>query len=102
MTDQISQDDARRKVEAYLAERQANSELVIVDVREFPVGWVFFYDSKIHQETRSISHALAGNAPILVDRSDGSLHPTGTGRPIEEYIERYLARDPSDERSWHP
>ena len=58
MSDGISQDDARRKAEDYLAERQANLELVIVDVREFPVGWVFFYDSKIHQETRSISHAL--------------------------------------------
>ena len=98
----LTEDEARRKVEAHLAKMQGDWEPVIVGMQEFPVGWVFFYDSKIHHETRSISHALAGNAPILIDRSDGSLHATGTGRPIEEYIERYLARDPSDERSWHP
>jgi hypothetical protein len=77
-------------------------EPTIAKVREFPVGWVYFYDSAIHDETRSENHALAGNAPILVDRFDGSLHVTGSARPIEEYIERYVARDPCNERSWHP
>jgi hypothetical protein len=95
------QDDGRRKVEAHLAEMPVDWGPVIVEVQEFPVGWIF-QDSKIHNGTQSLNHARGGNAPILVDRSDGSPHSTGTGRPIEENIERYLARDPSDERSWRP
>lgn len=74
----------------------------ITSVREFDVGWVFFWDSKRHQETGDFRDATVGNAPILVDRTDGSVHHTGTARPIEEYIDRYKRRDPSDERSWHP
>lgn len=94
--------EARIKAEAHLASKQSRLELLIVDSEEFPVGWVFYYDSKKHQETGATRDAIAGNAPILVDRRDGSVHFTGTGRPIEEYIERYERRDPTDERSWHP
>jgi hypothetical protein len=66
------------------------------------VGWVFFYDSIAHHRTGEFRNAIVGNAPLLVDRTDGSLHVTGTARPIEEYIERYRTRDPNDDRSWHP
>jgi hypothetical protein len=52
-------------------------------------GWVFFYDSQKHQRTNQFSHALAGNAPIIVNRFDSSLHFTGTALAIEEYICRY-------------
>ena len=102
MADLLSEDEARRKVEAHLARMQVDWELVIVAVRDFPVGWVFFYDSKIHHETRSISGALLAMRRSSSTAPDGTLHVTGIGRPIEEYIERYMARDPSDERSWHP
>ena len=78
------------------------SWLVITHVDEYDVGWVFFYDSIAHQESGEFRDALAGNAPILVDRTDGSVHVTGTARPVAEYIERYRRRDPNDERSWHP
>lgn len=33
-----------------------------------------------HQESGDIRDAIAGNAPILVDRVDGSVHITGTAR----------------------
>jgi len=91
MPDPINDQDARRLVEAHLAHMKVDWEPVIVEVREFPVGWVFFYDSKVHQETNSVSDALAGNAPILVDRSDGTLHMTGTAQPIQKYVDQYLA-----------
>lgn len=65
---------------------------VIVDSatleREF--GWVFFYDSEEHQTTGDFRSALLGNAPIIVDREDGSIHATGTAKPVEFYIEEYL------------
>lgn len=55
--------------------------------REF--GWVFFYDSRKHQETQSFEFALAGNAPVIVNRIDGFLHSTGTAFPTEHYIREY-------------
>ena len=57
---------------------------------EADFGWVFFYDSRKHQETGELSDALAGNAPILVSRRDGSLHATGTAHPIEHYIDNFI------------
>ena len=49
--------------------------------REF--GWVFFYG------LRDPSVQIAGNAPFIVDRRDGSVHVTGTAYPIEDYLESY-------------
>jgi len=41
---------------------------------------------------------VAGNAPIIVNRFDGSLHFTGTARPTEEYIRDYEARFANSQR----
>jgi len=46
-------------------------------------GWVFFYRSTREDEL------LAGNAPFIVDRRDGSVHVTGTARPVDEYLDAY-------------
>ena len=53
-------------------------------------GWVFFYQSKKYLESQDFSDRLAGNAPIIISKLDGSLHVTGTGRPIEYYIENFV------------
>lgn len=97
----VTEAEARRLAEAQLVAMGPDA-YVITHVRETEVGWVFFYDSKRHQETGDLRDALGGNAPILVHRSDGSVHHTGTAQPVEEYLERYMHRDPADERSWHP
>ncbi len=55
-------------------------------------GWVFFYASRLYEETRHFQYALAGNAPLIVDRHAGTVAPTGTARPIQHYIEEYEAR----------
>jgi hypothetical protein len=59
---------------------------VITGNQEYPVGWVFFWDSRQHQESGSLLDALAGNAPVLVDRDTGQVYPTGTARPVEEHV----------------
>jgi hypothetical protein len=66
-------------------------ELCILDdrTRDLDFGWVFFYTSKLFRETGDFQYALAGNAPLIVDRRDGTLHVTGTVLPLEHYIERY-------------
>lgn len=70
--------------------------MVITRVEERELGWVVYYDSQRHHETGDFQDALAGNAPYLVAREDGSLWETGTAKPIEEHIreaeQRLLAR----------
>lgn len=56
---------------------------------ERPWGWVFFYDSCKHHETRDSQYALAGNAPYFVNRFDGSMHVAGTANTPEHYIAEY-------------
>ena len=77
-------------------------ELVILDEHtiEDEFGWVFFYESKAYLDTGDFSYALAGNAPLLISRMDGSVHVTGTARPIEFYIENFKrSGDPHDGRN---
>lgn len=64
---------------------------VIVDDQtiETEFGWIFFYQSREYLLTDDFSFCLVGNAPIIVDREDGSLHETGTAEPLEHYIENY-------------
>ena len=57
--------------------------------REFEKGWVFFYQSRRFVETGDMMEMVGGNAPLIVDKMDGSVHVTGTGRPIEDYVSEY-------------
>lgn len=59
---------------------------------EFDLGWFFFYQSKEFVDTQNIMYALGGNAPIIVNRFDGSVEITGTGEPIQFYIDQYVKR----------
>jgi immunity protein 35 of polymorphic toxin system len=67
------------------------ADLVILDEEtiEREWGWVFFYNSQRYLETGDILHALAGNAPYLVNRHTGELQVTGTAHPTEHYIAEY-------------
>jgi hypothetical protein len=84
---------AREAAEKFVTEleHQSGIELMILDdyTRELESGWVFFWDSKKHVESGSISDAIAGNAPIIVSKRDRSVHLTGTAYPIEYYIRRF-------------
>ena len=94
--------EARCLAEARLATMAVPGGVVITREEEVAIGWVFYWDSVLHVETGNLRDSLAGNAPLLVDRRDASVHFTGTARPVAEYIERYENRDPANERSWHP
>jgi hypothetical protein len=60
-----------------------------------PFGWVFSW-------VPPDGEPIAGNAPIIVDGGDGSVHFTGTGRPLEVYLEAYARFGPAafDDRAW--
>lgn len=89
----IQRDEAREIALRFLdsAPQRSGIEVVLLDeaTMERNFGWVFFYDSKRHQETGSTSDAIAGNAPLVVTRADGRLHETGTALPIERYLRRF-------------
>ena len=71
---------------------QGKVTLVLTESREESFGWVFFYDSKEFLETDDFSKAIAGNAPVLIDKMTGELTETGTAHPIEYYIGQYKAK----------
>jgi hypothetical protein len=50
-------------------------EMIIVRVVERPLGWVIGWTSRPAAENPGSSHALAGNAPFLVSREDGTFFP---------------------------
>ncbi len=69
--------------------RQSGRELALQNCTiEKSFGWILFYQSKRYLETGDIRNAVAGNAPIVVAKSDGRIHVTGTGRPLEYFLEQ--------------
>jgi hypothetical protein len=93
----ISREQARALVEAELHRPDpdgARGPVEIVD--DFTIerswGWVFFYQSSEHLRTGSISAALAGNAPYMVNRHTGEVIVTGTAWPTQKYIDDYESR----------
>lgn len=59
---------------------------------EFEYGWVFFYQTKEYMGTGDIMEMLGGNAPIIINKYDGSLSVTGTAHPIEKYLSDYTKK----------
>jgi hypothetical protein len=59
---------------------------------EFEYGWVFFYQTTDSIEIAGVKVGLGGNAPIIVDKRDGSVHVTGTAYPHEKYILDYIEK----------
>lgn len=94
----MTRDEAAARVRSELDRkprgwRRRPEEFVVVDelTREFPWGWVFFYNSRQFIETRDPLDALGGNAPFIVNRDTGEIRMTGTANSIKHYIREYEA-----------
>ncbi|MGY8768593.1 MAG: YrhB domain-containing protein [Pirellulales bacterium] len=87
----MTREEAQRKAEEYLASQESDLGLVILEnaTLEFSYGWVFFYQTRKFVKTGWENDPIAGNAPILIDRRDGSLHVTGTAQNTEYYIQNF-------------
>ncbi len=72
--------------ESYPEDRLIIIDSATIDKKEF---WVFFYTSKLWYETNDMNYAIAGNAPIIVNKITGQLRVTGTAYGIEKYIKEY-------------
>jgi hypothetical protein len=102
-------------VEAYLRESEARIndfgsalpgyvnpniklQLLSEQTEEYDFGWVFHYDSADHIQTGEFRDALAGNAPLIVDRNSGQIVETGTAHETDYYVNNYIRNgDPHDE-----
>jgi len=86
----VTRDDAHRIAEEQVQQLydEGTYDLAIDEraTREEDFGWVFFYQSKKFLSGDDADERLVGNAPIVVDR-DGRVHMTGTGEPLDNYLE---------------
>ncbi|MES1225024.1 MAG: YrhB domain-containing protein [Bacteroidota bacterium] len=78
--------------EQYVKNESKSHNLVILHehTMEFELGWVFFYQTKEYVETRDILQMINDNAPLIINKKDGTIHITGTAYPIEKYIRDYI------------
>jgi len=69
-----------------------NTEEIIIDdslTIEKPYCWIFTYTSKLWQETGDYKHALAGNAPIIIDKRTGNRTSYSTKYDMETIVNKY-------------
>ena len=87
--------EARERALAHMRSRPVDlppgDELVLVDddTLEREWGWVFFFASRRWRETGEPALRNEGAGPLIVNRFDGQVHATGTGRPSEYFVTRY-------------
>lgn len=89
----ITLTEATKAAERYVQdmERSCGMPLRLLEDQtiERGIGWAFFYNAALPPGSGDADALLAGNAPIIVDKRDGSLHETGTAHPIEHYLDNY-------------
>jgi hypothetical protein len=65
-------------------------ESIVTNVVEFELGWAFCYNNKKYIESGKVSHALAGNGPIIICKRTGKMFSTGTSQDVEYYIDEFI------------
>ncbi|MBE9213684.1 hypothetical protein IQ247_13585 [Plectonema cf. radiosum LEGE 06105] len=83
---------AKQRVHKFINDRfDSDDELIIEDegIIETDFGWVFPYDSKKFLESGELIYASVGNAPIIFDNRDESIHITGTAHDVDYYINQH-------------
>jgi hypothetical protein len=74
---------------------QLNLELPTVVLCEEPIaegdyGWVFSYENEAFLVSGELRDKLAGNAPLLITKSTGSVFELGTADPVETYVSNFI------------
>ena len=87
----ITKEQAAEVARKLVANLKPGTEFVILDDKtvEKDFGWVFFYTTKRYVETKDRKYLLPGNAPLVVDRKDGSTHFLSTSAPPARAIDEY-------------
>ncbi len=88
----LTKDEALEIVKSRLDEMSPSDDVyVVVDegTIEKPYGWVFFYNSKTYLETDDYRYQLAGNGPVIVNKSNGTAEFFGASESPEVLIAEY-------------
>jgi hypothetical protein len=56
-------------------------EPAVTRVEDAGDAWRVFYNNRVYVETHAVSHALAGNLPLLVDKQNGTVGVDETWQP---------------------
>ncbi len=75
-----------KNIESEMAIKLTLLENVVI---EFEYGWIFGYQSDEFIKTGDFNKMIGGNAPLLVDKQQGVVFITGTGKDISDYIKIY-------------
>lgn len=68
--------------------RVSGEDLVLrTNYVESDVAWAFFYDTRAYLEQADEDAHLYGNGPLIVRKSDGTLHEAGTAFSVEYYLD---------------
>jgi hypothetical protein len=86
----MDKERARQRALQYLSKLvpRFEEDFSIVDDLTMDAGWcwVFFWDSRKFLQTGALEDAIAGNAPVVVEKKSGEVHVTGTAAPLEDYL----------------
>lgn len=64
-----------------------DEEIVVTKVWEYPACWVVGYNTRAHVETGSMSHALVGAGPVIINRRTGKARLGSSALPIEAQLD---------------
>ena len=82
----ITFEQARGIAVTEIAKALPKYDFVLLDEETIirPYGWIFYYTTRKHRETGHIMDSVPGNAPFVVNSSDGTVHflPTGVPTPV--------------------
>jgi hypothetical protein len=86
----LTLEQAERIAQAEISWRaEGGARVLSGSTMELPYGWVFFWNSATFLETRDRRFMLLGNAPLIVNRADGTTRFTGTARATAHYLREY-------------
>ena len=86
----LTLEQAQRIAEADISWRaEGGARVLSQSTIELPYGWVFFWNSVTFLETGDRRFMLLGNAPLIVNGSDGTTRFTGTARATTHYLREY-------------
>ena len=80
---------AIKKIDELGEEAKISLSVLEDETISFDYGWMFFYQSEEYLSTGNPGKMVGGNAPIIVDRYNASVHITGTGQAEDYYIKKY-------------
>lgn len=80
----------------YIAKKSEESGIDLIfnkyEMEEFDFGIVFYYTSKLWNETGDFKYAIAGNGPFIIEYKTGDIYQFGTALDLKENIKEYKRR----------